>query len=460
MSEFSSSIDDIMNDIKIFLGERFKDRQKYIYQALKSISDPKTSFDTKVEYAGRALQEFWREYSEEHIAKVLEGFPKIQKALFGLELAPELGERYRDHFLHMFNVFIFGARILSKIMRIDKDYDILRKWLKVTDEPKDVNKLFKRAYTAPERLNFLWTLISTFHDVGIPIQHLPNFQKGLNLFLEHFGLRISDFLIERETTVDCRLNFYITLMSGIYNKGGIVLDEGVYVKTDRPNPYVFKMLLDEYSKNNHGLVSAICLYKSIEETFYKKEKKEKRLDLHPNLIPLYNDLIFEQDITRAALTIALHDVSVKDYPKIFPIQFRNFPLLFLLILCDELQEYFRLEGSSLTGVTLIRSYPFLDVEVKPRKITISTTVLYKKPSPEEERIIQTEVLAYYKKIGEMPPNNFESHITKVWKRIVNRMKEKLELKRGPIKLILKVYEEKEGSTSLVFSWDSKAKEWY
>lgn len=460
LSEFSSSIEQIMEDIDIFLGKRFKKRRRYILKALKSIADPRTDFDTKVEAAGKALQEFWKEYSEEHIAKVLEGFPKIQKALFGLELEPELGERYRDHFLHMFNVFIFGTRILSKIMNVDKDHTILKKLLKVTDEPEEVNRVFQRAYTAPERLNFLWTLMSTFHDVGIPIQHLPNFKKGLNSFLEHFGLRISEFLIEREAALDCKLHYYITLMARIYNNGGITLNtEGEYVKTDRPNPYVYKMLIDEYSKNNHGLISAICLYKSIEETFYKGKKKERRLDIKLDAIPLYNDLIFEQDITRVALSIALHDVSVKAYPKLFPIRFRDFPLLFLLILCDEFQEYFRLEGSSLSGVTLIKSFPFLDVKVDDDKIKVSTKILYKKPNANEERVIRDEVLAYYSKIGEMPPDNFEGHVTKVWKRIIKRLEEKLKFKGEPIKITLEVYSEKKGSTSLVLSWDSESEQW-
>jgi len=462
MSKVTSSIDQIMEDIDAFLGKRFRARKKGILIALKSIADPQTSFDAKVEAAGETLQEFWKEYSREHVAKVLEGFPKIQKALFGLELEPELGERYRDHFLHMFNIFVFGARILSKVIIADRSGKLLKKLFKVTEEPKKVGKLFRKGeYTAAERLNFLWTLMSTFHDVGIPIQHLPNLQRGLNLFLDHFGLRISEFSVEREASVDCRLPYYFELMARMYNDGITLEREGEYRKTIKPHPYVQKALLDEYSRNSHGAISAICLYKSIEETFYRGKKEEKRLDLDLHEIKTYNDLVFEEDITRVALVIALHDINVETYPKLFPISFRKFPFLFILIFCDEFQEYFRLEGSSLTGVTLIKSFPFLDVKMESRsgKIEIHTKILYAKPTTAEEETIKREVLPYYRKIGETPPNNFEEHIARVWKRIVERLEKKLSFKGEPIKIIMDVYQAAHGSEVCVMHWESGKAGW-
>lgn len=463
MAEVTSSPEQIMDDIKRFLGERFEGYTDNIKKTLETMVDPNKPFDEKVEAAGDALQEFWKEYSREHIAKVLEGFPKIQKALFGLELEPELGERYRDHFLHMFNIFVFGARVLSKVIESDRDGELLKKLFKVTREPEKVRTLFRNGeYTPAERLFFLWTLTSTFHDVGIPIQHLPNFQKGLNSFIEHFGLRISEFSVEREPAVDCRLDYYLELMARIYNDG-ITLEEekGEYKKTDRPHPYVYKALLNEYSQNNHGAISAICLYKSIEETFYKGKKEEERLDLDMEEIEVYNDLVFEEDITRVALAIALHDAKPELYPKIFPISFRKFPLLFLLIFCDELQEYFRQEGSSLKGVTLLKNLPLLDVSVQtdPPKIQIRASLCYTMPSREEEETVKREIIPYYKKIGEAPPNNFQEHINKVWERICERLEKKLSFRDEPLEITMDVYMDDDHRRTNPIHWDSTKGRW-
>ena len=463
LTEVSSTPEEIMKDIEGFLGERFKEYTDHIKKTLETMVDPVKTFDEKVEAAGETLQGFWKEYSREHIAKVLEGFPKIQKALFGLELEPELGERYRDHFLHMFNIFIFGARVLSRVIQGDRDGKLLKELFKVTKEPEKVRTLFRTGeYTPAERLFFLWTLISTFHDVGIPIQHLPNLQKGLNSFLEHFGIRISEFSVEREPAVDCRLDYYLELMARIYDNG-ITLEEekGEYKKTDRPHPYVYKALLSEYGQNSHGAISAICLYKSIEENFYKGEREEERLNLDMEEIEVYNDLVFEEDITRIALAIALHDAKPKSYPKIFPISFKKFPLLFLLIFCDELQEYFRLEGSSLKGVTLLKSLPLVDVSVQtdPPKIEIHISICYTMPSREEEETVKREIIPYYKKIGETPPGNFREHINKIWERICERLEKKLAFRGEPIRVTMDIYLGDGRRRTNPVHWDSANGRW-
>lgn len=461
MSELSSSIEEIMKDVEVFLGERFRDRKECISKTLESIANLSFDFDAKVEVAGLALQKFWKEYSREHISKVLERFPKLQKALLGLELEPELGERYRDHYLHMFNIFVFGARIMAKIFKLAKRDEILRKLFKVTEEPKEIRALFEKGeYTPSERFNFLWTLISTFHDVGIPIEHLPSFQKGLNSFFNHFGLGISEFSVEREVSVDCRLQYYIDLMARMYNDGITLTSDGKYAKTDTANPYVMKALMDEYSGNSHGVMSAICLYKSIEETFYKGKKGEERPDFDLEETLIYDQLVFEQDITRAALVIALHDIDFETYTKLIPISFIEFPFLYLLILCDELQEYFRLEGSSMMGVTLIKSFPFLEVKADENSgaMQIHVKILVTRPSTREEDAIKKEVLPYYEKIDETPPRDFSEHISKIFGRIVKRLEKRLKLKGEPIEIELEVYED--NASNRILHWKSVGKKWH
>ena len=127
------------------------------------------------------LQKMW----DNDCPKLLLSMPKIEKALFGLEMRDDMSSRYRDHFIHMFNVYIFGCRILSLILNkyeTTKQLDVIRKHFKIEPE-RDIP--FSKPYTAKERLFFLWKIISIYHDVGIPIQHINNIKEGLDIYL-HF----------------------------------------------------------------------------------------------------------------------------------------------------------------------------------------------------------------------------------------------------------------------------------
>ena len=55
-----------------------------IYSVLECIYTSQ-SFDEQIEVSRKSLGKFWANYYSKKIAEVLNSFPKIQKALFGLE---------------------------------------------------------------------------------------------------------------------------------------------------------------------------------------------------------------------------------------------------------------------------------------------------------------------------------------------------------------------------------------
>jgi hypothetical protein len=75
-------------------------------------------------------------------------------ALLDLERDPEAGKRYRDHYVHLFHVFVFGLRIISGLIQTICN-DKARKILKAKDEQFDGQI---RGYNAAgKEINFMTT---------------------------------------------------------------------------------------------------------------------------------------------------------------------------------------------------------------------------------------------------------------------------------------------------------------
>lgn len=450
------SLSEIMDNLD---PDFFKDSDGYkhkskVMKVLQLMVEDKP-YPEQVEAAVDCLYEFWRHYSSEHMAKILKDFAKVQMGLFGFELEEEIGRRYRDHFLHMFNVFTFGSIILSLTLHKDpaKKDSVLEQLFKIQAET-DIFP-FDEKYAASERLFFVWTLMSTFHDVGIPIEHLERVQRALNNFMVHFGLGIREFILELDASVGSRLEYYFGLVTRMFDLG-IVPENGIYRKADKPNPFLFEALFRAYDQRNHGVISALALFRGIEETVLVKESDKPELNLDSNGAKRYINCVFEQDITRAALAVALHSLSPQNFPKFFPIRFSKLPLTFLLVLCDELQEFFRLEGISLKGVTKLKQFPSLTISVNnsPIQLRLKVDVCYQELEPHEEKEVLKNAQAYVREKGEFAPENYKEVVSMVYEEIRERLDSKLLIDHDePIKTELNVFwQSKKGDISLISSW--------
>lgn len=340
------------------------------------------------------------------VGKVLKGFSKIQTSLFGIELEEKEGKRYRDHYIHTFNVYIFGSIIISQLIDKIKVDEKISEFFKVKKERVDIQEAFLKEvspYDIRKRLFFIWTFMVLYHDVGIPISHLERIRNRLNVFFENFGFILHEFFAEFQDSIRSRLNYFMDLLTKMYklpnNEKGIKFKNENYELSDFVDPHLKNVFLKAFNEKNHGIISAICFYKCIIDSLSEIGKDNKK----------YRKWVLEQDVTRIALAIALHDLykyDTKVYQsnekenkeKIFPISFKDFPLTFMLILLDQTQEYYRPEGISLNRISKLKNLPEINVELMskdPFKFKIQITLLYSELKREKEIIDDFKNFKFY-----------------------------------------------------------------
>ena len=385
--------------------------------------------DTTAEDVTEFLRKIWKRFSIGTYVDVFLDFAQAEKALYGF------GESYRDHLMHVFNVHLMGLLVFSRILKL-KENDLF-KLLKIQEEPKVVP--FPSKYNKPRRLYYLWCLVSTFHDIAIPIDHRKDLVKGFGQYLKFFRIETEEFYLKFPFMTQLDINRYSDLMSRLF-AGGLSPS-----KTDKQRTYEMKnennasylyfrsVLSGAMNKYDHGVLGAYFLFRSIEEMFLsgknlnpkydldlcsitrnnttvdlpsEKEKWNELLavfdtlseeelkethriyDLTRGETKAYNDYVFEQDVTRAALAIALHNIDPDRNPKIFPLKFSDFPIACLLILFDELQEFYRPEGLFLTEVVRCLKFPDIIVKVGflggKLRIQIRASFDLEKPSNKKE----------------------------------------------------------------------------
>lgn len=445
-----SSTQQIRKELDEDFFKTFKDE---IVKTLATLENGE-SFDSQITAAETCLRLVWAKYSSKNIAVILESFPRIQRALFGLEENRAEGKRYRDHYIHMFDVFITGSRILSLMLKrvpANKRDDFIKNVLRTTKEPAIIP--FQKPYTSKQRLFFMWTLISTFHDIGIPIEHLDNIWSGLNRFLEYFGLRMSEFDIRKNSYIESQLPYFISLMSTFFPNGIIPNDSTLlYDKSTECSMYLSHTLAREYENGNHSVVSAICLYISYINTYLIGHHERKENDLSE---PQYNSFIknvLEHDVSRIALAIALHSIPVSEYPKIFPIKAASFPLTSLLIVCDEVQEAFRHEGITFIGISKLTRFPHIEVNVDAvtNDVHILVQLCYVKLSSENEKDILDAYNSWATKHSKPLQLDYFQLLSTTWNTISTTIERKVSFADGPFNFEFNVYlEENTGKERLI-----------
>ncbi len=359
-----------------------------------------------VEHIERTLlfvRALWQKYDCAEIAEIYSKFVKIEEALFGLERDEKEGSRYREHFVHMFNCYVFGIRVVSKILLLVKDEDA-KKLLKVEDENlKEVGLPFGSNYTFKQRVFYLWTLISTFHDIAIPFQHLTGMAKGINKFVEEFGWTFTNPAVAMKDYDASQLHNYFGLLAGIY-AGKLEMDAAgrKYQRPDQKHHYLAKILGREFDFRNHSVLSGFFMWKTVEEIFLLNRTSKYPTGM--DQFNLYTEYVLEQDVARAALAISLHSIGpdrkTKHLPAMFPVRFQDLPLTFLLILSDELQEYLRWEGTTLQKGLKFSSHPHIELEINRvgEHIEINMITAFSLDSSNEGYIIgQAKKMCAYQK---------------------------------------------------------------
>lgn len=205
-------------------------------------------------------------------------------------------KRYRDHFIHSFNVYLLGYYILNKIM---------------TDQSTNP---YRSRSNDP---NLTWMLTSTFHDIAYPLQEIDSWiNKIIKTFLgidQHISINIGNM-------IPPIYNEYMQMISrenrhrlqGIHSSNLSSIDWKLYSK-----------LNEKIIEKDHGVWSSLILAHSllIKEGYGDTEGGIPG-DFNINHLP-------------AIHAIALHTLTEDE------IIYETHPFAYLLALTDELQDWGR-----------------------------------------------------------------------------------------------------------------------
>jgi len=246
-------------------------------------------------------EELWRNYEIE--------FPSLHK---DFEQILKLDPRYRDHFLHAFQVFLYGAYV------IDETYDLCRQGFG--------NK-------KGHRIEDAWVICATYHDFNYMIQQFDEWTKSFF---------ISALYLDQNDKSPAVLQLGESYVKRGYMFNTKVLAEILSLKVDDVTlDFLYDRILE---KKNHGLMSALSLLKYLElKKCTKLSKKAKRAACK-------GISIHDSDIWQSLSGLAPDSSDevrnkFKDLKLIKQISFANDPIPFLLILADSIQE----EGRSKPG---------------------------------------------------------------------------------------------------------------
>ncbi|MBD3216133.1 MAG: hypothetical protein GF311_26200 [Candidatus Lokiarchaeota archaeon] len=254
----------------------------------------------------------------ENLTKYFEDFSDFEELLYGIE------EFYRDHSLHVFRVYFLGSYLIRE--KLEGSYS----GVEIMDLPTINNLTFnKYIKVSKSEKEAMWCIISLCHDLGYPLQKINNLNEKVSKILKYFG-----------TYNFARLRFSLPLEGTILDRFilEILASKLTKISDDKFKIHIqskyYTKYSNSYEKLNHGMMSCILLMKNLvyfKETDYKDKLFQKQNSEDISYIIDAQQYLIRREILRA---VASHDCE-----DIYHLKMNNF--LFLLIICDEIQEWNR-----------------------------------------------------------------------------------------------------------------------
>lgn len=304
---------------------KLNDSREFIYKELKKDSSlfNEKQFDEIRETSSYGIDE---------LGKYLDDFVDFEAVLYGSD------NHYRDHINHVIQVWIVGLGIIQNhLIELNDKYSVLYEFdfhYMIPDTYSETH-----LYISKSELWSIWTIISLCHDLGYPIEKSSKINKKTKKIIDHFGniqfteldynfSILNTFLVEK---------FLDIVSSKVYSDS----EDISTIKKEEKKEYTYKTSIqtkyrDKFAKSledyKHGIFSSLLLFKSLtyflETDYYLGDKPLDEEDARQFYI--------RKEILRS---IAGHTC-----PKLYHIKLNS--LSFLLILCDELQEWNRPNFSS------------------------------------------------------------------------------------------------------------------
>ncbi len=284
------------------LYRNVSDFQKIWIEAIKDSIICLRSFDTREQ---RTEGDNPSAFGVKELNKYFTDYSDFESVLYGST------KYYRDHVLHVVRVWLLGISILTENNFIQS--------IKVGEGENVSNK---------EKFS-MWTIIALTHDLGYPLEKASQIISVTRNMMGHF---ITNPVINMDfkfTGVQDTMNdFIIKLMSSKMTQ----IDDEKYHNYIQ-SKYYFKFL-KSLEDNKHGVLSAIVIYKMLEYFL------ESDFNLSEDYVFGEEDkrqFYLRRDILRA--------ISSHTCESIYQNDLLNFS--FLLILCDECQEWGRRSFSTM-----------------------------------------------------------------------------------------------------------------
>ncbi len=262
----------------------------------------------------------------------------------------DLIERQRDHFIHSVNVFLLGLAVYSQ----NKTYrEVFSKYITKSDYKKFYKT--KEGKFSDEEFLYRWGVASLFHDIGYPF--------------EIIGKQLDKFINDSVKSISSNYDVDVSIDFKDFSEFNSIVRLDPYDFADKYRErYDFSKIIDLFKpteimahKITHNFKFDINQYNDLLNhlngfIFYMKENKFIDhgffsailvLNSYGKLIQKHakdNDFFF-YPIVDSATAILLHNYYNKSLQKdpfnLGPLYVESYPIAFLLILCDELQEWNR-----------------------------------------------------------------------------------------------------------------------
>jgi hypothetical protein len=274
-------------------------------------------------------------YGIDEMDKYFNDFIEYESVLYGLD------KYYRDHVNHVLQVWSIGIGLLfgkdSKLnLKLNDNFSIkTEKDFHFEIEEKE-EKIERELTVSKSELFAMWTVIALCHDLGYPIEKTSQINRQAKKIINYFGNMqfteldysfsiLNTFLVEK----------FLNIISSKVVKSENTKPENTKIfQTSIQTKYRDKLSksLEDYK---HGIYSSLLLFKNL--TYFL----ETDYSINTNYIDACDAKQFyiRKEILRS---IAGHTC-----PKLYHNELNT--LSFLLILCDELQEWNRPKFDSFIG---------------------------------------------------------------------------------------------------------------
>lgn len=322
----------------IYNGRNYK--KNMLYSIEKFLKDK--TMDNAKEIYRNFFESYWigtQEESENPFLEILNKMHEYEK--YGGKIVI----KQRDHFIHSVEVFILGIDIFYNNKIIQKQFNDFID-----------NSNYHNYYTTKhEEFFYRWGITALFHDVAYPIEIISE------------QLKIYAKLLDSYSIQEDNLNFIIKFEgTDKFDKiEELKIKDKYKEEFEKRNP---TLKLKEYTSCIDILTKTISSRFSLKEEFIENILKNKLNDMENGkyidhgfysaiiVLKWYHSLIertewdpsyFIYPIVDVATAILLHNVFPRNLlEKTGKMSFKQYPIAFLLILCDELEEWDRINFST------------------------------------------------------------------------------------------------------------------